>query len=266
MSFTEKINKIRNPKKDVIKYAFGKQIIDRMYIEVCSACQYNCQYCCHKEMIEFYNDYHLTLEELDRFLYYTKKSNYFFREVCIHGSGEPTLWKHLNEGIRVLHDSEVVGGILLGSNGVSIGNIEENTFEYIDQIRISGYPDAKKNDRLISLQKSYPEKIKINDIKMFLEVTKVAHLGTIPCKCICPLPMFIKDKIFYCNGAVFEAAKLKGVNILDCHEVYCELKEDYMKGYMFDKKRNYDLCQYCSYNDKIAKNLKCYPHKIRYRK
>ena len=248
--------------KSNLEYIFNSRIIERMLLEVCSTCQYDCKYCCHEEAINLYKNFHLTLEELDKFLYYTKKSKYFIKEICIHGLGEPTLWKHLNEGIKILHESEVIGGIVMLSNGASIKNIEEETFGYTSKIRISNYPDSNKNDLLLSLKERFPEKIIIEDIQEFQKPPDRPYLGTIPCKCICPLPTFIKDKIFYCNGSAFGAAKLKGVNVFDCHEVYCELKENYLEDFMFNKERNYDLCQYCRSNSNIAKHLKSCKHGI----
>ncbi len=260
-AFKDRIQDNRN--SNDVKYLFDSKIIDRMFLEVCSACQYDCQFCQHGSFRIIYKDYHLSLKELEKFLFYTEKSNYYIREICLHGPGEPTLWKYLNEGIKMLHKSKVIGGILIVSNGVSIRNIEEKTFDYIDKIRISDYPDAKKNDLLISLQKKLPEKIEFRNIDRFQELPDRAYLDTIPCKCTCPTPMFIKDKVFYCNGCVFEAAKLRGVDTFDCHELYCELKENYLEDFLFDEKRNYDLCQYCSFNDNIAKHLKNCRHEIR---
>jgi hypothetical protein len=252
----------QNMNSNVVKYLFNSKIIDRIFLEVCSPCQYNCKNCQHSSFREVYKDYHLTLDELERFIFYTKKSKYYIREVCLHGPGEPTLWKCLNEGIEILHESEVIGGILIISNGASIGDIEEKTFEYIGKIRISDYPDVKENDLLSSLQKRFPEKIEMRGISKFSEMPNKKYIDSIPCSCECPIPMFIKDKIFYCNGGVFDAAKLKGVNIFDCHEIYTDLREDYLDDFIPGKKRNYDLCQYCFCNQNITKYLKSYKHKI----
>ena len=262
MNLKEKINKIRNSKDDIVKHVFSDRIINRIFLEVCSLCQYGCKFCTHEEMKKIYKGYSLTLEELDRFLYYTKKSRYYLREVCLHGPGEPTLWEHLNEGIKILYDSDVVGGISIVSNGVSIENIKEETVEYMYKIHISDYPCSKENERLISLQKRFPEKISINDRKIFKEFLDRAHLGTIPCECICHFPALIGDKVFFCGGGAFSAAALKGVSIFDCHEVYSYIGENYLKDFEQCDIRNYDLCQYCSYNKSIRKHLKEHKHKM----
>ena len=69
---------------------------------------------------------------LKRFLFFTKESNYFIREVFLHGPGEPTLWKNINEGIRILHDFDRIGLVGIVTNGASLELIEEKNFDYID--------------------------------------------------------------------------------------------------------------------------------------
>jgi len=257
--FTNKIKQIKTSKDDIVEYLFNSRVIDRIFLEVCSPCQYNCKNCYHSSFRAAYKNYHMTTHELNKFLYYTEKSNYYIREVCLHGPGEPTLWRYLNEGIKILYDSGVIGGIYIISNGVSLDRIEEETFDYIDRIRISMYPDVKNNNYIEYLHKKFPEKIKFEYIKKFTEFPIKKYSDSIPCRCLCPIPMFVKDKIFYCNAGVFGAAALKGVNILDCYEVYSELKENYLHG---ENNGNYDLCQYCCFNNNIERHLKSYCHQF----
>jgi hypothetical protein len=164
----------------------------------------------------------------------------------------------LNEGIKILYDSKVIGGVYIISNGASIDRIKEETFDYVDRIRISVYPDAKNNNSIEYLHKKFPEKIKLEYIKKFTELPIKKRPDSIPCQCSCSIPMFVKDKIFYCNGGAFEAADLKGVDIFDCKEMYRELKENYLDG---ENNGNYDLCQYCCFNKNIAQHLSTHEHR-----
>jgi hypothetical protein len=199
----------------------------------------------------------MSIHELNRFLYYTQKSNYYIKEILIHGPGEPTLWKNLNEGIKILHDSPIIGAISMLSNGASLDRIEEETFKYIDQISISIYPDAKENDLITHLHQKFPEKIKLEFVKKFWIPPNREYPDSIPCACICPVPGFIDNKIFYCSGIIFNAAKLKGVDVFDYHDVYSELKENYLDN---SSTGNFDLCKYCRANSNIALDLKDYDH------
>jgi hypothetical protein len=121
------------------------------------------------------------------------------------------------------------------------------------------YPDAKENNFITYLYQKFPEKIKFEYVKQFHDLPDRKYIDSIPCRCICPIPMFVKDKIFYCSGSIFDAAKLKGVNVFDYHEVYSELKENYLDG---ENNGNYDLCQYCCLNSNIYGHLNNYDHKL----
>lgn len=257
--FKERIESNKTCNDDIVKYLFKSKIIDRIFIEVCGDCNYNCKSCGHSSFRSVYKNYHMTIHELNRFLYYTKKSKYYIREACIHGPGEPTLWKNLNEGIKVLHESDVVGGIYLLTNGSFLDRIEEETFEYIGKLDISIYPDAKKNDLITYLCDKYPDKIGLGHYNKFWVSPTKEDVGSIPCRCTCPTPSFIGNKIFYCSGCIFDAAKLKGVDIYDCHEVYSVLKENYLENASLG---NFDLCKYCAVNDNIYKQLDWQEHKI----
>ena len=257
--FRERIEKYKTFSHETIKYLFKNHVTDRICLEVCSDCQYNCMNCGHGSFKSIYKNYHMSIHELNRFLYYTEKSNYHIREVLLHGPGEPTLWKHLNEGIKILYESDVIGDIYISTNGVSLDRIKEETFKYIDKIRISVYPDAKENDIIGYLQQRFPEKIELEVMNRFTSLPNREYPNSIPCRCSCPIPFFIEDKIFYCGGSVFDAAKLKGVDIFGCHEVYTELKENYFDNISVG---NFDLCKYCVLNSNIGKQLKSYPHKL----
>jgi hypothetical protein len=257
--FKERIESNRTCNDDIVKYLFKSKIIDRMLLEVCSDCQYNCVNCGHGSFKSVYKNYQMSIYELNRFLYYTKKSNYYMREVCLHGPGEPTLWKNLNEGIEILYKSNVVGGVVLLTNGVSLNKVKEETFQYLDRINISIYPDAKENDLITHLYQKFPEKIHLEMMNQFWGPPCREYPDSIPCSCACPVSLLIDNKIFYCSGTIFDAAKLKGVDVFDCHEVYTELKENYLDNF---SRGNFDLCKYCTSNRNIRKQLKSYDHKL----
>jgi hypothetical protein len=257
--FREMMEKHNIFKHDTIKYHFKDHITDRICLEVCSDCQYDCLNCGHGSFRSVYKNYHMSIDELNRFLYYTKKSNYHIRDVYLHGPGEPTLWKNLNEGLKILYESPVVGNVYIVTNGVSLNRIKEETFQYIYIVLIAVYPDAKENDLITHLCQEFPEKIKFHVESQFLSHPTKEYPNSIPCRCICPFPSVIDNKIFYCSPAIFDAAKAKGVDIFDCHEVYSELKENYLHNVSVG---NFDLCKYCLLNSGIHEHLKVYDHKL----
>jgi uncharacterized Fe-S cluster-containing radical SAM superfamily enzyme len=169
-------------------------------------------------MISEFKGYQLSLEELGKFIDSTKKSDYFIEELSIHGAGEPLLWDHFEEGIKVLKNSGVIGKIIVTTNGLLLDKIYDETMSSIDMLSVSVYPGYQNYALLNEKKAKYKEKIEINLVSKFI-AKPVRKYSLMPGICSCPGPMFIKDKIFlYCGPPVFDAANLKGVDIFEYKE------------------------------------------------
>lgn len=224
-----------------------------MKFEVCGACQNNCVFCAHGGMISEYKGYQLSIGELENFIDCTKKSGYFIEELSIHGIGEPLLWDHFDEGIKLLKSSGVVGRIIVTTNGLLLDKINDETMRSIDTLSVSVYPDYPNHVLLKEKKSEYKEKVEINYITKFI-AKPIRMYNKIPCHCLTCGPMFIKDKIFfYCGPTVFDAARLKGVDIFRYKDLYVEIQPNYLAD--FDKKNmgNIEFCKYCWANDNIKR-------------
>lgn len=258
----------KTQKKIINKILEGKKVIRRIIFQVCSDCQNNCQFCNSKHLIDIYKNYHLTIQELNKFIYYTKKSNYYYNKILLYGPGEPTLWDNLNEGIKILYNSGITDNICMYSNGVSIDNIKEETWSYLNNIRFSIYPSTKNKKYLREIQKKYGKnKISEVHIHSFYSYLTKKQKGNIPCKCLCPGPTFIKDKIFFfCHcPSLFTAAKIMGVNIFDYENIYSKLKENYLVEIEdeIEQTRDFEFCKYCVANSNVVSSLRHkYKHKM----
>lgn len=238
-----------------------KKIIKDLVFQVCSSCQNNCRFCSHKGLILKYKNYHLSIKELKKFIYYTKKSGYYIGRLRINGPGEPTLWKHFNEGIKLLRNSGVVDKILITTDGLSLDRIDDKSWKCINLLEVSAYPSFNKWDLLKLKQKKYKNKIKIKHIKEFRAALKKHHKGVIPCKCICGGPMFIKDKIFfYCGPTLFSAADFIGADPFDYPELYSNIGLNYMERFNGKNIGNLEFCKHCWANSNIKLDL--YPHSV----
>ena len=233
------------------------RIIDHMMIEVCSVCQNDCEFCCNSSLIKYDKAYQLSLEELKTFTYYTKKSKYYVEKININGAGEPTLWKYLNEGMKLLHDSRIAKSIVLETNGQSLNRINNKTWKYLSKVIISDYPS---NESINLRQQRFKEKIDFINRDLFRVLPNKKHEDTIPCFCICPGPMFVKDKVFlYCGPPVFNAADIMRVGVSDQNELYAKVELNYMDKLDEKKIGNLQLCEYCWANSNIK--LPSYEHK-----
>ncbi len=227
--------------------------INLMRLEVCSPCQNKCKNCAHQQLITYDPSFQLSIEELEKFIYFTKKSNYYIDRLLIHGPGEPLLWKHFNKGIKILHNSKITDKITIETNGLLLNNIDNENWEYI-KVLVSAYPGQFQHKEIIE-----KHKIILKDKSKFKSMPlSISNKSVIPSDCCCSGPMFYKDKIIYCGPPVFGALELYNKKLIDYPELYSELKVNYMDGYNKDKVRNCELCKGCWANRNIK--LSMVPH------
>lgn len=227
--------------------------------EVCGACQHDCIYCAHSGMRSVYPDYQLTIDELKKFIDYTKISGYFFESIAIHGIGEPLLWSHFDEGIDILKKSGIGGKILVTTNGLLLNKIKDQTWENIDILGVSVYPAYPMHELLKEKKEKYKDKIEIRMTTTFKSKPIREYHKSIPCFCICQGPMFVKDKIFlYCGPPAFDAAKLAHMDISKSRDLCVELKPNYLDNFDKTKTGNIELCNYCWANASLP--LPVYPY------
>jgi len=228
------------------------RIIKQMKFEVVGSCQNHCFSCAHDDMISTYKGYQLSLEELSHFVDCTKVSDYFIEVLHIHGIGEPLLWKHFNTGVKVLKESGSIGKIIVYTNGYLMDRIDDTGWTSIDSVVVSLYPGYKNIALLNELKNKYNDKIYINHARTFNAKLLKGYINRIPCFCGCSGPMFVKDKLFrYCGPPVFDAAKLMGISIFDQHNLYLEMRPNYLDDYDEKKIGNMELCNYCWANTNI---------------
>jgi|GEM_PF-3167029 len=232
--------------------------IYELKLEVCSPCQNDCELCAHADLMRHIKGYQLSLENLDRFLYYTERSNYFLRSVAVHGPGEPFLWKHLNEGLQMLGRSKAVGWISSVTNGQLLDRITDETMESIDRLFVSVYENYNRYELLEDMLRRYPSKMKINDGKFFWEhAASPTETAPIPARCSCSGPMLFDDKIFpYCGPPVFGAAKAKGVDVYDLPNMWVPIGMNYMEKFNAKRVGSMDICRHCWANENFQGRLK----------
>lgn len=228
-------------------------------IEVCGLCQNQCAFCAHSGMLSAYKGYQLTISELKKFIDCTKISGYYFSRIDMHGIGEPLLWDYFDEGVNLLKKSGIGEKIVVTTNGLLLDKIKDQAWEDIDLLEISIYPDYPQRNLLKDKKEKYKDKIKVNLYTEFRAKPVWKYRNKIPCYCTCYGPMFVKDKIFlYCGPPVFDAAKLSNIDIFKCHDLYVEVKPDYLESFDETRIGNIKLCNYCVANDNIS--LPTHPH------
>lgn len=216
-------------------------------LEVSSPCQNDCELCAHADLMRHIKGYQLSLEQLDRFLFYTERSNYFIRSLSIHGPGEPFLWRDLNEGLRRLKRSRSIGWVTMVTNGLLLDRIADDAMACLDRLFVSVYANYNKQPLLEAFRAKHGDRVSLWDGTYFWEHTKDPR-QTVPAKggCNCVGPMLYDDRIYpYCGPPVFGAAKAKGVDIATVPQISVPLGLNYMAAYNAQLVGRMDLCRYC---------------------
>lgn len=216
-------------------------------LEVSSPCQNDCELCAHADLMRHVRGYQLSLEQLDRFLFYTERSNYFIRSLSLHGPGEPFLWKHLNEGLRRLKRSPAIGWMTMVTNGLLLDRITDDSVACLDRLFVSVYANFNKHALLEEFRAKYGNKIALWDGTHFWEHTsEKSHTVPATGGCNCFGPMLFNDTIFpYCGPPVFGAAKAKGVDVMAEPHLSVPIGMNYMDSYNARLMGRMDICRYC---------------------
>ncbi len=216
-------------------------------LEVSSPCQNDCELCAHADLMRHIRGYQLSLEQLERFLFYTERSNYFIRSLSIHGPGEPFLWRHLNEGLLMLKRSTAIGWISMVTNGLQLNRISDESLGCLDRLFVSVYSNFNGHDALSALKERFPDKVRLWDGTFFWEHASGNHVAAQTTgSCSCPGPMLYDDKIFrYCGPPLFGAAKARNVDVLSLPNIWVPVGPNYMAGYNARLVGRMDVCRSC---------------------
>ncbi|MEO5353942.1 MAG: radical SAM protein [Magnetococcus sp. XQGC-1] len=230
-----------------------RRVVYAVFLEVSSACHFDCANCAHGEMRAATKKYQMTLEQLKKFIYFTEKSNYYIEHLRVHGPGEPLLWRHFNEGMFLLRQSKSIGRIEITTNGMAIHKIEEATWDYVDSVDVSVYEEAQPAALQDALSK-HPDKVRLNQTDDFIRrVSKEEVPIAIPCWCGVSGPMVYGDVVFLsCGPTVFGAADLIGKDAFSMKDLYVDLSENYLETFDAKKIGNMELCRYCWGNNRRA--------------
>jgi len=185
-------------------------MLNRLFLEVCSACQNTCKFCAHAEMRETDPGFQLDLDDMERLIKRLRDTNCRIDEINIHGPGEPLLWKNFNPGIRAIKQSGITNRVTIVTNGILLGRIDPDVWEHLGTLRgqrapvlISRYPGLEIDTSAIESHRNLCEMLdhrKFWDTTMHQPASKVYS-------CACPGPSYYKGKVYpHCGPPLFSAA------------------------------------------------------------
>lgn len=208
-----------------------RRVIERLTLGVCTACEYDCVSCSHQAIRYRFRRYQMSLDEVRTFLRLTEASGYRIEQLQITGPGEPLLWAHFTEGLRLLRASKAIGFIEIISDGLAVEQIKPDAWTSFDRLWISLYPEtAHLRPTLETLRMRHPEQLRIRSAETFRSPVPAGTVLPIPCACDCPGPMVFNGRVFYyCGPTVFDAAAAAGVDLLADTSMSGPLRERYLE-------------------------------------
>lgn len=231
-----------------------------------SLCNLSCKNCSLQDMMRAYPGFQWSLEDVDRFIYYTKLSGYKYDNICLSG-GEPLLWTHVIDGSKMIKEAGMTKLLTMESNGlvISENNLDllVNVLENVDRVRFSLYTKNKENIKLI--QKKFPKKKGLK--RGVFVVDKVVHRvlptrhypNTLPVKCRCP-NYYLKGTTVQICGGINELIFHFGWDKKNYSKFFENLKNGYLERLNKINRKNQKHCEYCLINGPIWRQLKVEKH------
>ena len=211
-------------------------------------CNLFCKECIQMPLLKAHPGYEMSLEELRDFIVASEKSHYAF-DFQISG-GEPLLWPHLKEGLKMLRASKICHSITMFTNAMDISRFDTETATLIDDIRISKYSGNHGNIKI--LKEKYPERVNVVEREDFWPNLETLLPGVLPPRCCARQLWFFKRRIYFC-------AHCASIALRHHHDIEMSLpvRERFLDGlYALKIKQQQYVCGYCFHNWALREKIK----------
>ena len=245
-------------------------------ILVTSACNGKCEFCSVMPWMNYNKGYQMSLEEIERFIYYSKLSNYKFKQVGVLG-GEPLLWKNLTAGIKLLDEANLTPMLNIISNGLVINEknrgLIDSILPYINKLKLSKYKGNETNIEF-ALKNFSNKKIEIlQQEDGRVSPTKFIQ-NSLPATCRCRVFSYSNGRVDICSPArtmgylppESNPITLQSENFiiledsLDKYSVH--LQKNYLDNFKNINRFNQKYCQACVANTNIHKKIPVVKNKV----
>lgn len=197
----------------------------------------------------------MSLEEIQRFVEFTRESCYEpFKSIIISG-GEPLLWDHLEDGVRILAASGLSERLNIFSNGINTQAVTAGLLENITTLRLSKYigNQARLGELVARFGTGH---INIVDRTNHTPIPAAALDHVLPAKCGCE-GYALCDGVMYACPMVPAVAKEMHWSISDFPEAYQPLWPHWAEALAEFDRANHVLCRACIGNHRVrAKQAK----------
>jgi len=154
--------------------------IHKGMLMVTSRCQLECESCVTQSVRKRFPDYDLSIQQLRNFVRATSGSKYHYQKIWLNGFGDPSLWRNLLPGLKMLHRSGITDEVCLASNMLAAKRLTGEVNQYCTIV-----PGGIDNKRFMLM----PD----------------GASGGVPCKCRCSGPTLIGNYILpYCGPVAYD--------------------------------------------------------------
>ena len=225
---------------------------------VTSKCNLDCPFCSRWFFHKDYSGYQMSMEELSDICTRVTDLGIHFDAVRVTG-GEPTLWKHLGKGLRLIRESGITDKIMLMSNCVTVNEtISLIEADYIDEVRTNLAVEMKNRYNAKGIEKlkaKFPDKVYVVMDTHFphpwppLEDVLPAGWKNGRIGCVCDHVTFLGHEVFQCanehDRCRFAGEKPEPTNLF----------EDWITHFNDPKKFNRLMCSVCLVNPKVKAKI-----------
>jgi len=223
---------------------------NELTLRVTGACNQACRNCSQSVWMADYAKYHMTLAELRTLCRQAESLGIKGCMARITG-GEPTMWRYLRSGCRILRESSAFGEIRLLTNGKLYDKISSLVTDgLVDVIAISAHEADPEG--LAILSSRHPGLIRINRTKHKpLPVRPIK--GTLPAKCTCNRLAYFDRRVWACNNA-YTHTKRMGGDVTD-KSLSCKVTDDWITYFAGDKWLMMPIHRVCLSNKKVWRRI-----------
>ena len=231
----------------------NRKIREVLSIHVTSTCNLACSECVMQWQMNDNFSYHMSIQELEKLIHYTKLSNYKFNRLTVSG-GEPLLWKNLKDGLELLMNSGITKEITMFTNAVFYEKLTPDIAKNITTIRVSHYDHLEggtdNSEHIIQLKKRHPNVVVVERTE-FLTTPSEPIQSKQDVNCQNLYTKYYNHNIWACAHAHSLALKV-GSNVKTGEPIginYLDSAAEIRKG------QHKDLCSICVSNASIRHKL-----------
>lgn len=214
---------------------------------VTSACQLHCNECIMAHLMDFDKGYHMSLDEISKFLSATESSGY--KILYTLTGGEPLIWKHLKPGVKMLKESSSSLGVQIFTNAVHIDKLDDEVASCLTDLRISRYDDKRNHINTNILFQRYPNLARFVPRSKFYINPKDPVKNTLPVDCMNHEFMLYNDRIYACPHSMSIAI---GCNSNMLEKLSVPIKENWIEEMKnIRKMQAKEICTRCISNRKV---------------